>query len=81
MTTISQDSPEKNIGAIGQYISRVLEDREENPEKYPDTNSDDDENHEFEPQTEKNPMNETLNKSKRSWKAKKMGSSAKSSFV
>jgi hypothetical protein len=36
-TTLSQDSPAKNFGVVGQYISRIIEDREENPDKYPDS--------------------------------------------
>lgn len=31
---ISQDSASKNVGVLGQYISRVIIDKEQNPDKY-----------------------------------------------
>ena len=31
---VSQDSASKNVGVLGQYISRVIVDKEHNPEKY-----------------------------------------------
>lgn len=40
---VSQDSASKNVGVLGQYISRVLVDKEKNPEKYENQEQDFDE--------------------------------------
>jgi hypothetical protein len=34
LTTVSEDSVGKNIGHIGQYISRIVEDQETNPDRH-----------------------------------------------
>ena len=40
MTSLSRDSPNKNVGVLGKYISRIIEDRQKNPHMYLEDSSD-----------------------------------------